>query len=135
MPPELIGKTIQQLKALGAEELGSFGFDPATRAMTELRSADGLSGIDRDEEARKSLRALDDDDFDSDHFLDDLQLNNGPFEEVTSLSTDRRTRKKQMDHLVMKRQHQIDQLAVKVVVRALQDGVALHGDPVYEEML
>ena len=136
MPPELMGKTIQQLKALGAEEICSFEYNPATRAVTGNRSnIDVISDADSEESTRKLLQSMDDEDFDSSHFLDNLQANDDPFEDVRTASANRDTRKKKMQRLAMERQHKIDRVATKIVVKALESGVALDGDPVYEELL
>lgn len=35
----------------------------------------------------------------------------------------------------MKKQREIDDIAVTMILRALENGISLHGDRVYEEML
>lgn len=35
----------------------------------------------------------------------------------------------------MKRQHEIDRISVQIVLKALESGIALRDNPIYEEML
>lgn len=135
MPPELVHKTIQQLKALGAQEVGSYDFNPATRAMTEHSSIDVIDDAESAESTRQFLRSMDDEESDGNFFLDNLQTNDDPFEDTSSRYSNREIQKKKVHHQIMKRQHEIDMVAVRIAAKALQSGIALPGDPVYEEML
>lgn len=71
MPPELVGKTISQLKEMGAIEIATID----TRRDVKFS---GMAGIDTqlspesEEKMRQALKDLESDDFDSDHFVDTL---------------------------------------------------------------
>ena len=82
LPPELMSKTIQQLKALGAEDVGSFDWDPRTRAMTENKSIDIIDDEESSERTRKVMHAMENDE---DFYVDSLLANDDPFDEDYSI--------------------------------------------------
>ena len=71
MPPELIGKTIAQLKEMGAVEIAKL----ETRSDVKFH---GFAGIETElspeseEKMRTALKEMEDDDFDADYFVDSL---------------------------------------------------------------
>lgn len=75
MPPELIGKTIKQLKAMGAVEIASISSKSGTRGHgfeTQLSP-------EAEEKYRRALKELEDDDIDPDYFTDTMGVEGDKF--------------------------------------------------------
>jgi hypothetical protein len=71
MPPELIGKTLAELKSMGATQIATID----TRSDVKFS---GMVGMDTqlspeaEENLRLSLKEMEDEDFDPDYFVDSL---------------------------------------------------------------
>jgi len=125
MPAELAGKTIRQLKAMGAQEIASI----SSRAGTRGYGFESELSPEAEEKYRQALKELEDQDFDPDYFTDTLGVEGDNFEMVDG-QLGAVTSKSKHDNL-MARQKKLDDAAVALVLRALDTGVALPGDSVY----
>jgi len=73
MPAELVGKTIKELKSMGAEVVGSVSTQDAVKFAGNRSMQDVTISPEAEEQARQSLSQLDQEDFDDpDYFMDDL---------------------------------------------------------------
>lgn len=67
MPPEIVGKSVAQLKAMGAKEVGSFNYGESASMLQEE--------IDSEEKQRQAIRAFEktmQEDKADDYFVDEL---------------------------------------------------------------
>lgn len=129
MPAELAGKTIQQLKALGATEMAQV----TSRSGTRGHGFETKMSPEADEEHRKIMKSLEDDDMDPDFFQDNLGIEGDRFAMIDGSLKQQNAIQKH--DLMMKKQKKLDDVAVAIVMQALEQGVKLEGDRVYEEML
>jgi hypothetical protein len=81
-----------------------------------------------EERFRKSMRKMEGDEYNPNFFVDEIN-DNPSFNVESSISPQKKNK------LIMQRQKEIDDMAVLIILKALDNGISLHGDRVYEEML
>ena len=130
MPPELVGKTLNELKAMGAIELGNVDFR-SSKKWSGMSKDMTYDSPDADENLRKSLKEIEEED--PDYFTDNIESER--FELVNG-DLKRKPESKQAKHAaLMQKQRKIDDASVSIVLKALESGIPLPNDPVYQEML
>lgn len=70
LPPELVGKTVKQLRDLGAKDLGSVTFNSSLKNHGFDTSF--TQTLETEEQAKKSLKELEQDDQDKEFLLDNI---------------------------------------------------------------
>ena len=81
------------------------------------------------------MKEMEAEDIDPSHFTDNMGVET-KFEESTGSISRFDPRNKAAFHdRIMKRQKQIDDAAIAVTLKALDAGIPLHGDKVYEDLL
>jgi hypothetical protein len=128
-PPELVGKTIEQIKAMGAEEIGHIDFKPKKNAFGIHPDVSPTLAPDQEEEMRKALRELENEDDDPEYFLDDMSGTSENFKFMNGPEVEKR-RKMEEHHRILKQVKQIDDQAIAIIIEALKKGVPMD-DPTY----
>lgn len=129
MPAELVGKTIKELKAMGAVEVGQVSTSDAVKFAGNRSMQEVSISPEAEEQARQSLSQLDQEDFDDpDYFLDDLSKERA----MAGMGADQK--KLVQEEKMMRKQKLIDDISVGVIMKALDKGIELD-DEVYREML
>lgn len=68
MPHQIVQKTVEQLKALGAEEIGSFDI----RQKSKGYGFDAKLDPNMDERFRKSIKKMEGDEFNPNFYVDEI---------------------------------------------------------------
>lgn len=132
MPENIMNMTIKELKSMGAQEVASF---TTQRDTIKWHGKNNFSiNPEIEEQFRQAIQGKEDE-VDEDSILDHIGVEGEKFQ-VSEVGPNKfhGTQSKMQEQMLLK-QHKRDDASIAIIMKALESGVELENDKVYNQMI